>query len=53
MQRTGDPILLVLLFNLEAKAFMTCRFDVLSGLETGSCMRAAKSALSKPWISIS
>lgn len=46
MQRTGDPLLVVLLFSLEANAFMACRFDVLSGLETGSCMRAAKSALS-------
>jgi hypothetical protein len=53
MRRTGDPNLLVLLFSLEAKAFMACRFDDLSGLETGSCMRAAKSALSSPCISMS
>lgn len=48
MQRTGDPLLVVLLFSLEAKALMACRFDVLSGLETGSCIKAAKSALSNP-----
>lgn len=52
MQRTVDPLLLVLFFNLEAKLFKTCRFDVLSGLETGSCMMASKSALSSPCISM-
>ena len=49
MQRTRDPLLLVLLFSLEAKFLRTCRFDVLSGLETGSCMMAAKSAL---WVGL-
>jgi hypothetical protein len=48
MQRTVDPLLLVLFFSFEAKLLKTCRFDVLSGLETGSCMMAAKSALSNP-----